>query len=278
MKSYISRIIKNPWVQCPEIPKVNNLLKTVSVTNFYRGSNQAKTQLNNLEQKYRQWIKEVVDLTDFPYFYFVNGVTDALNQWIATEHRSWQFLEGDYQYPQMISNTGVCVSEVQADRVLYISNPACATGNLIELEDYNVPVILDCAYIGSVPKQKMHIPSNTEQVWFSFSKGWGLVGQRMAVVFSKQPHKSLEPMKRVEAWNHTGVEIAHAIIDNFDIDTICNEYKILQDSICKELNLEPADCFFIANSTDEIYEVRRRTGNIARLDLSYIMNGDINAQ
>lgn len=275
MNAIIKHMLKNPWVQCPQIPEVESVLANLSVKNFYRGSNIAKARLKELEQKYRHWIADVADLNDFPYFYFVNGVTDAINQWVATEHRDWQYLEGDYEYANMISNTGNKVKYINNTDVLYISNPACSTGNFISIKDISNPVILDCAYIGSTKKQKLFIPKNTEQVWFSFSKGWGLVGQRMGVVFTKQPHASLEPMKRVEAWNYTGVETAHAILDNFDLDTIYNLYKPLQDKICQDLNLEPSDCFFIANSADEKYKVRRRISHTARLDLSYVMNKEI---
>lgn len=265
----------NPWVQCPQLPEVESVLKTVSVTNYYRGSNAAKKRLAELEQKYRTWISDIVNLDEFEHFYFVNGVTDAINQWMATETRSWQFLEGDYEYANMIADTGNKVKFINNTDVLYISNPACATGNFIKFKDIPNPVILDCAYIGSTAKQRIHLPKNTEQVFFSFSKGWGLVGQRMGVVFTKTPHKSLQPMKNVEAWNYTGVEIAHAILDNFDIDTIYNLYKPMQDSICKELGFTPSDCFFIANTTDEKWQVRRRVGDTARIDLSYAMNKEI---
>jgi len=265
----------NPWVQCPQLPEVDAVLKTVSIVNYYRGSNAAKKRLAELEQKYRLWIKDIANLDEFEHFYFVNGVTDAINQWIATETRPWQFLEGDYEYASMISGTGTKTKYINNTDVLYISNPACATGNFIEFNDIPNPVILDCAYIGSTAKKQIQIPKNTEQVFFSFSKGWGLVGQRMGVVFTKHPHKSLQPMKNVEAWNYTGVEVAHAILDNFDVDTIYNLYKPMQDSICKEIGFTPSDCFFIANTTDDKWKLRRRTGNIARIDLSYAMNKEI---
>lgn len=265
----------NPWVQCPQLPEVEKVLKTVSIANYYRGSNAAKKRLAELEQKYRTWIKDIANLDEFEHFYFVNGVTDAINQWMATETRSWQFLEGDYEYANMIAGNGNKVTHINNTDVLYISNPECASGNFIEIKDIDNPVILDCAYIGSTAKTHIHIPKNTEQLFFSFSKGWGLIGQRMGVVFTKMPHKSLEIMKRVEAWNYTGVEIAHAILDNFDIDTIYNLYKPMQDNICKNLNVTPSDCFFIANTTDEKWKTRRRAGNVARLDLSYAMNKEI---
>ena len=171
----------------------------------------------------------------------------------------------------MIGGNGECVDEIQPDKLLYISNPACATGNVIELDKIENPVILDCAYVGSTGIHKIVPPVNTEQVWFSFSKGWGLIGQRSGLVFSKRPHRSLNIMKRVEAWNYTSVEICLAIVANYGIDTVYNEYKQKQLQVCTEMNLTPSDCFFIANSTDKKYEQRRRTGEIARLDLSKLL-------
>lgn len=270
----MSKLTRNPWVQCPQIPSVQELLGTVRVTNYTRGSGEAKKRLDLLETLYREWVKDIIDLKDFRYCYFVNGVTDAINQWIATEDRSWQYFEGDYEYANMISGKGNNTKYLNNTDVLYVSNPACSTGNFIKLNDIPNPVILDCAYIGSTLKHKIAVPKTTEQIWFSFSKGWGLVGQRAGLVFTKLPHKSLHPMKRVEAWNYTSVETALAIVQTYEIDTIASEYKPVQRRLCKQYNLEPSDCFFIATSRDEQYKVRRRIKDIARLDLSVLMNGE----
>tara|TARA_R110000772_G_scaffold40435_2_gene94673 strand:+ start:132 stop:947 length:816 start_codon:yes stop_codon:yes gene_type:complete len=268
MQHKLKILKRTPYVQCPLIPAVEEIIKNIHVTNFVRGKGEARSRLNLLEQQYREWVKDVVDLSDFTHCYFVNGVTDAINQWIATETRPWQFIEGDYEYAQMISNNGNKVKYINSKEVLYISNPACATGNFIQIKDISNPVILDCAYLGSTAKQKMFVPKNTEQIWFSFSKGWGLIGQRAGLVFTKEPHESLELMKNVEAWNYTSVELALLVINNFDIDTTFNMYRAQQEEICNTLNLVPSDCFFIANSTDDEYKQRRRSGSVARLDLS----------
>ena len=266
-----NKLFDSPWVQSPQIPSVQELIKTVSPVNFLRGSGEASWRLDFLEHEYREWVQDIIDLEPFNHCYFVNGVTDALNQWVATEKRPWQYLRGDYEYARMIGGKGECVDDIQPDKLLYISNPACATGNVISLDKIQNPVILDCAYVGSTAIHKIEPPVNTEQVWFSFSKGWGLIGQRSGLVFTKKPHRSLNIMKRVEAWNYTSVEICLAIIANYDIDTVYNEYKQRQLDICNEMNLTPSDCFFIANSTDEEYAKRRRSGNIARLDLSKLL-------
>lgn len=262
---------KNPWVQCPQINSVQEMLSNLKIVNYRRGSGEATQRLDYLESSYRKWIKDIIDLTDFQYCYFVNGVTDALNQWVATETRTWQYLQGDYEYAKIIGGDGHSVSEINPEQLLYISNPACETGNFISLDCIDNPVILDCAYLGSTDIQKIIPPKNTEQIWFSFSKGWGLVGQRCGLVFTKEPHRSLHPMKKVEGWNYTGVETAIAVVENYDINTIYDQYKDLQEEVCKELDLIPSDCFFIATSTDPEYSVRRRSSNIARLDLSKIL-------
>jgi len=273
----LTKLIRNPWVQCPQIPSVQKLLETVRVTNYARGAGEAKKRLDLLETLYREWVKDIIDLEDFHYCYFVNGVTDAINQWIATEDRPWQYLEGDYEYANMISGKGTKSKYINNTDVLYVSNPACSTGNFIKLNDIPNPVILDCAYIGSTLKHKIEVPKTTEQIWFSFFIFCGLIGQRAGLVFTKLPHKSLHPMKRVEAWNYTSVETALAIVQNYDIDTVASEYKPVQKSLCEQYNLQPSDCFFIATSKDKAFEARRRISNIARLDLSVLMNGENDA-
>lgn len=276
MNNYFSDVVldyikENPYVQCPEIPQVKSIINNLSIKHFKRGSGQATTRLNVLEANYREWIKDIINLQDFKHCYFVNGVTDAINQWIATETRPWQFLTGDYNYAKIISGTGKRVTSINDTDVLYISNPACVTGNFISLDNIKCPIILDCAYLGSTCKKKMFVPDTTEQIWFSFSKGWGLIGQRLGLVFSKTPHKSLEPMKTVEAWNYTGVEIALSILKNFNIDSTYNLYKDKQLEICTKLDLIPSDCFYIATSYKEEYKQRRRNNSIARLCISDLL-------
>ena len=260
-------LLNSPWVQCPPIVEVDNLIEDIKIPTFERGSGLARKRLDYLETLYRAWVKDIIDLSDFNYCYFVNGVTDAINQWVATETRTWQYLEGDYEYAKMIGGNGNSVSEINPEQFLYISNPACATGNYISLDNINNPVILDCAYLGSTAKKRISVPANTEQVWFSFSKGWGVIGQRAGLVFTKHPHKSLDIMKNVEAWNYTSVEVAISILENFDIDTTYHLYKEKQTKVCNDLKFTASDCFFIANTTSKEYSKRRRQDNIARLNL-----------
>lgn len=270
-------LIQNPWVQCPNLECVNSLLKDFTVKNYYRGSGLPSERLSELELKYRNWIKQIIDLQDFDYCYFVNGVTDAINQWLLNEDRDWQYLVGDYEYAHAVTGKGKKVQNIQKDLPLYISNPCCATGDFIKISQYDCPIILDCAYLGSTAIQKIDIPVNTEQIFFSFSKGWGLIGQRLGLVFSKYKIPSLHIMKNVECWNFNSVELCHLILDNFDPDTTYYMNRQKQINICESWNFEPSDCFFMAKSYDREYKPRRRVPNIARIDLSRFFNEEITA-
>jgi len=268
-------LIYNPWVQCPHIKEVDNLISNFTTKNFYRGSGYARSRLDLLELRYRDWISEITNLDSFSYCYFVNGVTDAINQWCLQETREWQYFIGDYEYPKSITGKGLRVSKPKKDTLLYVSNPFCATGDFINIENLECPVILDCAYVGATRKYKIGLPKNTEQVWFSFSKGWGLIGQRLGLVFSKYKIPSLELMKKVECWNFNGVELCHLILDNFATDTVYNMYRKKQEQICRDWNFDPSDCFFIAKTTDTEYRKRQRIKGLARIDLSKIFNEEL---
>jgi len=265
-------LINNPWVQCPNIADVTHLVSNQKVKNFYRGTGFPTARLSKLEKKFRSWIKEIVDLKELPYCYFVSGVTDAINQWCMAEKREWQYFYGDYEYPSVITGNGIKVKEPKDNMLLYVSNPFCATGDFIDISHYKCPVILDCAYLGATAKKEIILPKNIEQVWFSFSKGWGLIGQRLGLVFSKYKVPSLDIMKNVECWNFNGVELCHLIIDNFDPDSTHKMHYEKQLEICGQWNFEPSDCFFIAKTNDPEYKIRQRIPGIARIDLSRFFN------
>ena len=76
---------------------------------------------------------------------------------------------------------------------------ALGTGfrNNLNFKDIEVscPVILDCTYVSSTNIQRIDVPTNTEQVFFSFSKGFGLIGQRLGLVYTKKPHPTLDLLK-----------------------------------------------------------------------------------
>jgi len=277
----IKEILKhNKFVDVPLTKDVRYLLSNQSTAYGYiaRGTGQATNELDKLEYDHREWVKEIIDLSDFPHFYFTNGTTDAIHHWRMTETRPWQKLcYGEYQYMDMIGPEGtVCCdvpgqymkdgrsalpSVIDKDKPLYISIPSAADGNFFNPQErgpIEAPVILDCTYIGATNIQKIDVPKNTEQVFFSFSKGFGAVGQRLGLVYTKEPHPTLERLKGVECWNYNGVQTIDLLINNFKVDDMWKRYREKQLEICNKYDFEPSDCYFLATTKDLYYEERRR--------------------
>ena len=284
-------IRKKSYIDVPCHKDVMNILKeqTISQTYYKRGSGQATTDLNQVEAMHREWVKDIIDLKNFPYCYFVNGATDAIHHWVITDKRPWQKLcYGEYEYRDMIDSKGSVTCDVPGqymneetgrsalpaiidpNKPLYISIPSAADGNYFNLGNIQAPIILDCTYVSSTNKQTINVPVTTEQVFFSFSKGFGLVGQRLGLVYTKQPHKSLHLLKEFENWNYTGVCIIKQIMKNFAVDEMWNRYRDKQLQICNLLDVTPADCFYIATTRDPFYQRRRRMqwNDTARLCLT----------
>jgi len=259
------QIRNNRWVDVPMTNDVWHLLKEqrMSDTYYKRGDGQATRDLDWVEATHRNWVHEIIDLSEFPYCYFVNGTTDAIHHWLLTDDREYQHYQGEYEYPQMIRpGHEACVgykdSVIDPDKVLYVSVPSGCDGNYFDLEDVDCPVILDCTYVSTTNIQRINPPKNTEQVFFSFSKGFGLVGQRLGLVYTKEPHKTLHTLKEFENWNYGGVKTIDLIMSNYSVDDMWNTHKDKQLELCDEYNLIPSDCFFLANSSDEYYKRRRR--------------------
>ena len=268
----------NRWVDVPMSEDVRRLLdeQLVSDTYYRRGDGQATKDLDSVEQTHRKWVGEIIDLANFKYCYFVNGTTDAIHHWKIIEQREWQKFEGEYEYPDAIGPFGdVCCdvpgqymgedgrSAIQAvvdpNKPIFISIPSSADGNFFKPSlPKDVPVILDCTYIGSTNIQRIDIPKNTEQVFFSFSKGFGVIGQRLGLVYTKEEHPTLARLKRLENWNYNGVRTIQMIMNNFTVDEMWNRNREKQIKICNEYGFKPSDCFFLATTKDLYYKERRR--------------------
>lgn len=273
------KIRLDPYVDVPIHQEVRELLKQQDLSDTYhpRGAGLATSELDEAEQTHREWVKDIVDLSDFKYCYFVNGATDAIHHWRMTDNREWQKLcYGEYNYPDSLGTDGTVTCDVpgqymdadthrsgipgkiDSDKPLYISIPSAADGNIFDPGKIDAPVILDCTYVGTTSIQKIKVPRNTEQTFFSFTKPFGLVGQRLGLVYTKEPHKSLHPLKQFENWNYSGVRTIQMLMEKFAVDEMWNRFKDKQNSICRKYNFKPSDVFFLATTKDLYYKRRRR--------------------
>ena len=261
---------------------VEKLLQSqkVSDTYFSRGSGQATTELDRVEATHRSWVSPMIDLSDFPYCYYVHGVTDAIHHWVLNNNSPWQYMEGEYEYAGMIGPKGTSVCDVpgqymdanthraglsaniNGDNPMYISIPSAADGNIfypgVDTWRNSPPVILDCTYISATAIKTIEVPKTTEQIFFSFSKGFGLIGNRLGLVYTKEPHPTLHRLKQFENWSYTGVRTMQLIMDTFAVDEMHDKYKHIQHQLCEEYNFTPSDVFYLATTHDRYYTRRRR--------------------
>ena len=270
---------KNAYIDVPCHKDVLDILKkqSVSDTYFKRGSGKATIEFEAVEAQHREWVKDVIDLSTFKFCYFTYGATDAIHHWQLTEKRLWQKLcYGEYEYADTVGTPGQVTCDVPGQHMdeqtgrsalkgnidpikpLFVSVPSAADGNYFDIGNIEAPVILDCTYISSTNKQRINVPKNTEQVFFSFSKGFGLVGERLGLVYTKEPHATLHLLKEFENWNYTGVRTMQLIMENFAVDEMWNKHRDKQLQICKDYDLTPSDCFYIATSRDKFWTRRRR--------------------
>ena len=217
---------------------------------------------------FREWVKDIVDLEDFPYAYPVNGATHGIDQWLIENKDSpIQQGSGEYQWAKM-QRPDIEVTNYPSTRA-YVSNPYSATGNFDGRHlTYNVPMLLDCAFVGATMKRKIFVGSNVEAVTFSLSKGFSLNLFRCGFIFSRQPIAALESLMSFNYFNAPSVFIMNDIIKNFAVDYVHEKLKGVQKEICDEYSLTPSDCVFLATSTNPIYDHWKRGNGTNRLCLS----------
>ena len=106
-------MLKNSrWVQSPVWPEVEKLLKKIKISDTYylRGNNKASGELKSVIELHREWVKSIIDLSEFPHAYVTSGATEAINHWRMTDKRPWQYFKGDYQWPQIISKMAMKIN------------------------------------------------------------------------------------------------------------------------------------------------------------------------
>ena len=96
--------------------------------------------------------KGCIDLSEFPYCYFVNGATDAIHHWKLMTKEIWQYMCKVNTNIQMISPTGqvtcdvpgqymdevtgrTAAKDIHPKNPMYISIPSAADGNYFILNE-----------------------------------------------------------------------------------------------------------------------------------------------
>ena len=128
--------------------------------------------LRDTKESIVKYVSPIIDLSEFPFMYPVNGITDGLNT-LAVECRNKTIKTFDGEYDWLQLNLPKNVNYNTGD-VLYVSNPSSIDGNYIsnwnEIINTHQDIALDCAYIGSCRIEKIEINENQygSQITISF--------------------------------------------------------------------------------------------------------------
>lgn len=203
------------------------------------------------------WLKPVVDLSNF-YVYPMNGITQGLDWWHDKEQRSVTMTKGDYQWIRPKEGT---------KRIHYLSVPSAIDGNFVSIPK-DTATAVDLAYVGSTQIQKIELPKNTEFVFYSLSKPFGVRNIRTGWIFTRKPDQRLDAITYgAKYYNYYANTIAETIINNFDIDYVWNMLVQKQKQVCNTYNFTPSDSVWLATTTNPSYDKFKR-GNVNRLCLA----------
>ena len=225
------------------------------------------TEVKPFESEMTEWLKPVIDLSDFPYFYPANGVTEGINYWYMQEDRKIIRHKDDY----------VWLPESETGEVMYLSNPSSIDGNIKDIPK-DIPVVLDIAHLGSCSNDvRITVPDNVEKVFFSLSKCFGLRNYRIGYYWSKTPDKQLERLiGSAKYYNYHSMKLGEEIIRKVGPTNVNTWLKKYQDKICKELDLTPSDSVWLATTTNSDYD-KFKKGNINRINISDLIRNEYNS-
>lgn len=210
-----------------------------------------------------EWLKPIIDLSEFSYLYPINGITEGLNYWLMQEDRRVKTKKDDYAW----------VPQSDVGEVMYISCPSSIDGNYCDIPT-NMPVVIDIAHVGSASMQKIEISPNVEKVFFSLSKCFGLRNYRIGYYWSRTPDILLDKLiGSGKYYNYHSMQLGESVINQVKLDEVHNELVMYQQTICKSLNLTPSDSVWLATTQNSEYDKFKRN-TLNRINISELLKED----
>lgn len=261
------------------LPAVQAMLKQLSAEQYY-GSLDNRTEIKqsiiDLGNLIKDWLKPVIDCSDFTYVYHSNGTHASIEQWLLKETRPIYCFRGEYTYPLHLRDNITVIDTVDQlpdNAVVYMSMPFSATG---KYDDRYVqvpnPVILDLAYVGTTHLHKIEITPNTEQIFWSGSKAFAIGHYRTGVRFTKTPDATQEHINSVGYVNWLGLDVLSKCVDMYSVLDLYNMFEDTYYRICLNNNLQKSDTFLIAHGTEHKYNWLAREDGTLRVPTGLILD------
>lgn len=227
------------------------------------------------ESVIREWYAPWVNLSKFPYAYYMgDGITKAIDLTrLEYADKSWTMLQGDYEWPMAFGKfkRKRSVEELD-DEVVYLTQPFAGSGNLWTNEDLakiKGLVVLDMAYISTTVPRDLKLPDTVDRVFVGASKTFGTPYLRHGWMFSRRKVPSLDLFfNSIRYFNSFGFRAGIHLYKTVDGGELLQQGFKARNKIFEQnpgYNLK-GDSWLIANTDQPIAEHLKR-GNVYRVPL-----------
>ena len=121
---------------------------------------------------------------------------------------------------------------------------------------------------GTTAEHKIKIYDCVKEVFWSCSKAYGLGLLRSGVRFVREPELVQQELQGVGYFNHAIIDVFKQVTETSSVFAKHNEYKEMQDVVCKRLNLTPSDSFLLGTSKDKEWDRFKRENDTNRVCLT----------
>lgn len=248
-------------------------------------------------KKYKSWIASsklntFKGLDNFKYACFSNGTTEAFEKFYhKNSTKRFRCFKGEYLYHKLAWRnthqwTWLDDEPIGPNDAVVISLPFSNTGNqhidhntvMKECEDLNVPVLIDCAYLGICSNIEFDLSYNCiTDITFSLSKTFPIAHARIGIRLTKiDDDDILFVTNKSDYINRISCFIGNAVINEFSPDYIPNKYREKQIEICSKLDIQPSNTVLFGNAALDRFVEYNRGGSSNRLGLHNFLTKSIN--
>ncbi|HAC66324.1 MAG TPA: hypothetical protein DCF68_23010 [Cyanothece sp. UBA12306] len=244
-------------------------LKSITMRDILSKGQGNKNLKQDFFAVYSNWLNSctiapVKGLDQFPYLYFVNGVTQTYDIFFR-EYKGKRFrtAKGDYPYLKLSVDNWVYLEddEIRENDAVALTYPFYENGgiprnfNLLldRCEELKVPVMIDAAYFGTCYDVDFDYSHRAiEMLGFSLSKCFAMSSFRIGIQFSKRKFNYLAELQTNSRYfNQVGAYVGLKLMQKFPADFIPSTYKTPHQEICKKMDLLPTNCIMLANIKPE---------------------------
>ena len=213
--------------------------------------------LDNFKETFLNWVN--LKLPNYN-FYPVNGSTEALTRCLlklSLTNKKLAMVENEYRwYPYIASKYGIkivwlkTVNDLTSDCVFVTSLPFCRDGKVHDLQhtllekchNEEIECWIDCAYYGTTKPVQFIIPKSTTNIFFSFSKNFGMALNRIGIWLSKEYITDKGLLNDVGYFPIGNMALVTKLMKTYPVDFLWNTYRNIQ----LQCTTNPTDLIFMS--------------------------------